>query len=400
MSRASAAPAGAALCDRLCFPDAAAALSRSRRPTEALLASATRAGLDDANRFFIGCAVLASIGMGIQSFNGNFTAPTLALNCSAADAAPALNCELKLSEELVSYYAAATSVTAIFGAFVGGAFVDRVGRKRMMLLATLPYIAGWVLTALTPAPPPERTDANGHAQLSSPTVLLLFGGRLLQGFGGGLSIPGIGPWITESSPPPLRGAFATLFQVLAVSGIAIMYVFGLLFHWRGIAVSGAVVCIVYVLLLFALPESPRWLLARGREADALRALRRLRTPTTDVDHVLLMMKADHAAEQEAAAGAGVGALLGSRPTRKAILISMCLMTFQNLSGVNAVFLFLGSPQPLVQATSVLAELRSHTNGAVCQGISCSRSSSRRTPPTSRPSRSAAGWWSSRSSRRG
>ena len=112
MSRASAAPAGAALCDRLCFPDAAAALSRSRRPTEALLASATRAGLDDANRFFIGCAVLASIGMGIQSFNGNFTAPTLALNCSAADAAPALNCELKLSEELVSYYAAATSVTA------------------------------------------------------------------------------------------------------------------------------------------------------------------------------------------------------------------------------------------------------------------------------------------------
>ena len=163
---------------------------RDLRLTRAVrcLSADLRLALDDANRFFIGCAVLASIGMGIQSFNGNFTAPTLALNCSAADAAPALNCELKLSEELVSYYAAATSVTAIFGAFVGGAFVDRVGRKRMMLLATLPYIAGWVLTALTPAPPPETLDADGHAQLSSPTVLLLFGGRLLQGFGGG--VPG------------------------------------------------------------------------------------------------------------------------------------------------------------------------------------------------------------------
>ena len=58
--------------------------------------------------------------------------------------------------------------------------------------------------------------------------------------------------------------------LLAVSGSAIMYGFGLLFHWRGIAVSGAVVCIVYVLLLFALPESPRWLVAHGKTAEAQR----------------------------------------------------------------------------------------------------------------------------------
>ena len=54
-----------------------------------------------------------------------------------------------------------------------------------------------------------------------------------------------------------------------------MYVFGLLLRWRGIAISGAIMCSVYMLLLTALPESPRWLLARGREAEALAALRQL-----------------------------------------------------------------------------------------------------------------------------
>ena len=53
------------------------------------------------------------------------------------------------------------------------------------------------------------------------------------------------------------------------------------------------------------------------------------------------MKAEHEAEQQAASGAGVGALMSTPSTRKAMLIAMALMTFQNLSGVNADFLFLG-----------------------------------------------------------
>ena len=120
-----------------------------------------------------------------------------------------------------------------------------------------------------------------------------------------------------------------------------MYVFGLLLRWRGIAVSGGVMCFVYAVLLTTLPESPRWLLARGREAEARVALQHLRTPVSDIDAALGTMKAEHEAEQQAAKGAGVGALMSAPSTRKAMLIAMALMTFQNLSGVNAVFLFLG-----------------------------------------------------------
>ena len=167
-------------------------------------------GLDEANYFLFFSAILASIGMGLQSFNGNFTAVSLALDCSAPKTAAALNCELKISEQLISMYAAIPAVASIPGAFVGGALVDRIGRKRMMVLACVPFVVGWVLTALAPTP---VDSTNGYAKLSSETVLLLFAGRIFLGFGGGLSIPGIGPWITESAPADLRGAFATLFQV-------------------------------------------------------------------------------------------------------------------------------------------------------------------------------------------
>ena len=108
-----------------------------------------------------------------------------------------------------------------------------------------------------------------------------------------------------------------------------MYVFGQFLHWRGIALSGVAMCCLYVLLLSALPESPRWLLARGREAEARAALRQLRTGATDLEHVLRTMKEDEAAELAAAqGGSGTSTLLGSRPTRRALALSVSLMTLQ------------------------------------------------------------------------
>jgi MFS family permease len=202
-----------------------AAERAERQPllTDSSKSSQVQPGLDEANNFLFFSAVLASIGMGLQSFNGNFTAVSLAADCTAPGTSAALNCQLKISDQLVSVYAAIPAIASIPGAFVGGAFVDRVGRKRMMVLACVPFVAGWALTALAPTPTTDSThqignsthriDHNDHATLSSRTVLLLFAGRVLLGFGGGLSIPGIGPWITESAPPHLRGAFATLFQV-------------------------------------------------------------------------------------------------------------------------------------------------------------------------------------------
>jgi hypothetical protein len=149
-------------------------------------------------------------------------------------------------------------------------------------------------------------------------------------------------------------------QVLAVSGIAVMYVFGLLLRWRGIAVSGGVMCFVYTLFLTTLPESPRWLLARGRDTEARTALRQLRSPTSDIDTAFRTMKAEHDAERQAAKGAGVGALMRTPSTRKAMLISMALMTLQNLSGVNAVFLFLGTMLQTTIARIFANTLKNHS----------------------------------------
>eukprot|EP00747_Dinoflagellata_sp_TGD_P191201 gnl/TRDRNA2_/TRDRNA2_54253_c0_seq1.p1 gnl/TRDRNA2_/TRDRNA2_54253_c0~~gnl/TRDRNA2_/TRDRNA2_54253_c0_seq1.p1 ORF type:complete len:511 (-),score=93.23 gnl/TRDRNA2_/TRDRNA2_54253_c0_seq1:35-1567(-) len=307
-------------------------------------AAAADAVTDEANRFLISCSMLAAVGMGIQSFNGNFTAPTLVEQryCDEAEGRQALNCALKLSEDAISVYAAIPFLASMAGAILGGAFVDRIGRKKMMLVACVPYALGWIATALTPSPSNDELDEHGMAKLWSPTVLLLFSGRISYGLGGGLSIPGIGPWITEAAPVNIRGAFGTLFQVLAVSGIGFMYVLGLVLHWRGIAIVAEIICLLYgVLLLLLLPESPRWLLAQGRDTEALAALSVLRTRATDSSAVLAEMKAELGAAQRAENG-GIKALWRAGfATRYALLLSMLLMTLQNLSGVNAVFLFLG-----------------------------------------------------------
>lgn len=57
--------------------------------------------------------------------------------------------------------------------------MDRIGRRRLMVASSLPYIAGWLLTAVAPVPPAHA------ARAALPTLASLFAGRLLLGFGGG-----------------------------------------------------------------------------------------------------------------------------------------------------------------------------------------------------------------------
>ena len=285
--------------------------------------------------FLVYCAIVAACGMGIQSFNANYTSPTIADHCGSPDDAHMLNCQLQLSDTLVSVYAALTALTAIAGAAAGSMLVDRVGRQRVMMCTCIPYTAGWLMTALVPDPPAGQL---GHSSLSSATVLVLLGGRVLLGCGGGLAVTAIGPWITEAAPPDLRGAFATLFQVLAVSGIGVMYLAGIWAHWRGIAWGSVAGCVVYSIALFNLPESPKWLYQKGRHEEAEAVLRRIRAPGTDISAVIDSWR-DEAADT-GAAGNGLEVLhaMWHSAARRPLLIAMALMVFQNLSGVNAVIL--------------------------------------------------------------
>lgn len=150
---------------------------------------------------------------------------------------------------------------AAAGALAAGLLGDRLGRKRVILSIAVLYLGSGVLTAFAP---------------SLPVILL---GRLMAGLAVGASL--ILPlFIAEISPPRWRGFLVGFVQVAIVIGILSAYTVSLLLMdsgasgWRWMFGAGVPVAIVFLASAAFLPESPRWLVTRGRTAEALAVLAR------------------------------------------------------------------------------------------------------------------------------
>ena len=156
---------------------------------------------------------------------------------------------------------------AVAGAALAGWLTDRYGRRRLLFGAALLF----TVSALAAAVPRTLTEF----------VLARLAGGLAIGVAS-LLVP---LYIAEIAPARIRGRLVTLNQLAIVSGILMAYVAsyylaGLgLASWRWMFASAAVPSLLFMLTLLLVPESPRWLLGRGRHAEALGTLTRLNGPT-------------------------------------------------------------------------------------------------------------------------
>ena len=147
-------------------------------------------------------------------------------------------------------------IGVLIGALTAGAVGDRLGRRKVMLTAIAWFSAGMALTALS-------------------TSIVMFGFlRFLTGLGVGMIVATGGAIIAEFAPKNRRN----LFNAIVYSGVPMGGVMASLFAlvledtlgWRGLFMIGATpILFLLPLAWFALPESPRWLVSRGRKADAL-----------------------------------------------------------------------------------------------------------------------------------
>lgn len=124
---------------------------------------------------------------------------------------------------------------------------------------------------------------SGLLMLWSPNVYVLLFARLLDGFGIGLAITFVPMYISEMAPPEVRGLLSTLPQLTYTTGFFLSYSFVFCMslinfsRWRlmlGLLLAPSFV--LFVLMLFYLPESPRWLLSKGRMLEAKQVLQTLR----------------------------------------------------------------------------------------------------------------------------
>lgn len=206
----------------------------------------------------------------------------------------------------------------IAGALAAGMLANGLGRKKSMALV----LAGYVLFALMDA-----------FAVSLPMLLVA---RLLLGLCVGVSVVVIPVYIAESAPAAVRGSLLAAYQVAIIGGIIVGYLVGYLLSssqtWRWMFGLAALPAMVLLPLLLRMPDSPRWLLLKGRTADARRALLRV-VSEADVDAELAEI-ASAAAEDQASTGS-VNEMV-RRPYLRATLFVVALGFLIQITGINAI----------------------------------------------------------------
>jgi len=171
-------------------------------------------------------------------------------------ALPGMAGEWGLAPAEVAFVLPMLGIGQLLGAIVVGMLVDRVGRRVSFALAGASAGLGIGLAALAPNP--------------VVVALLVFLGGI--GFGG--VGPAAGAIVSEFAPPRYRGRMLAWTQIFWVAGWSISATLGGWFEqilgWRGILGVGALPIVFAFVSYVLLPESPRYLLAMGRRADAER----------------------------------------------------------------------------------------------------------------------------------
>jgi sugar porter (SP) family MFS transporter len=226
-------------------------------------------------------------------------------------------------------------IGCLLGAFTSGALSNRFGRKRLLTLAALTFAISSLGTGLA-----FQFD-------------IFVAWRVMGGYAIGLA-SGISPmYIAEISPARLRGRLVSLNQVAIVFGILLAQIVNWLiarpvapgssaqeillswngqWGWRWMFAVTAVPSVLFLVASLLVPESPRWLAAKGQHGDALRVLERL-GGRAYAEHVL----EDFAAVSEARPERPVWQELRAPGVRKVLMLGIALAVLQQWCGINVIF---------------------------------------------------------------
>jgi sugar porter (SP) family MFS transporter len=193
---------------------------------------------------------------------------------------------------------------------------------------------------------------------------LLLTARIIGGLGiGGSSV--LGPmYITEISPARLRGRMVGLFQFNIVLGILFAYLSNYLVslrhlgpnEWRWQLAVPAIPAALFLLLLFTIPRSPRWLVEKKRYSEARAVLAK----TGEADPATELKRIVESIEIESRLS---GERLFSRSHRLPIFLAVTIAAFSQLSGINAVLYYINDIFSAAGSTAVTGGIQTVAIGA-------------------------------------
>lgn len=243
---------------------------------------------------------------------------------------PALN--------LTSHQASLVSSLMPLGAMTGSIMMtplnEYFGRKAAIIISCLWYTLGAGLCA----------GSRNHG--------MMFAGRFLLGIGVGIEGGCVGIYIAESVPANVRGNLVSMYQFNIALGEVLGYAVSAIFFetkggWRYMVGSSLVFSMLLLVGLFFLPESPRYLVHKGKIGEAYNVWSRLRDISVD-SNKLEFLEMRHAAIQEEQLKASESKtkayfdLVTIPRNRRALVYSVVMVTLGQLTGVNAVMYYMST----------------------------------------------------------
>ncbi|REE98255.1 sugar porter family MFS transporter [Thermomonospora umbrina] len=226
---------------------------------------------------------------------------------------------------------------AMAGALTAGRVADRLGRKMTFGLEGVVFLVGTAMAVF----------ATGY-----PMLLVA---RVVLGLAVGAASAIVPVYLSEISPPSIRGRTLTLNQLLITVGILVAYGVNLTFagaeNWRAMFACGAVPALLMVVAaLWMLPESPSWLASRGRTREA----RKVIASVTDDETAELLLERWNRREEEDEKSRPKQSgwhLLKTVDLRPALVVGLTLAAVQQFGGINTIIYYAPT---LMQSTGLNA----------------------------------------------
>ena len=209
---------------------------------------------------------------------------------------------------------------AMIGAALAGRLADRMGRRRLIIIAAVVFTGGAILAAVAP----------------SVTVLII--ARVIIGLAVGSAALVVPLYLAEIAPTEVRGSIASLNQMMIVCGILAAFIVNAILassgNWRLMLGLAAVPSLILLVGMLFMPETPRYLVHAGEEDTARGVLEDLPGDEPPQDRIEEIREVE--AEESAT---GLRALFAAKWVRPALLVAVGLAVFQQLVGINTIIYY-------------------------------------------------------------
>lgn len=219
---------------------------------------------------------------------------------------------------------------AIFGGAVAGQLSDRFGRRKMILVSAVVFAVFAIFSMVAPN--------NGSIYL----IVV----RTLLGLAVGAASALVPAYMSEMAPANARGSLSGLNQTMIVSGMLLSYIMDFLLKglpkfwgWRIMLGLAAVPALILLVGVLRLPESPRFLIKKGKEAEAKQVLSWIRKNDQEVEAEIDDIKSTSQKEKIATEKTTWGSLFSGK-YRYLVIAGVGVAAFQQFQGANAIFYYI------------------------------------------------------------